>query len=484
MSETPTTRPEIAESGADNTERESFDPVADDDIPESAGAKKVDAAERFDKVKKSDYEIMLELLGNLVDGSGKPLPDLESVIRAATDHLKEIYGETAISMEKVRGLYEILNAIPDMLNEGSATALDKHPNARKEITYALCEPLLRGHLESHEILFLVQRIEVKPKAEITASPKGISGYDSVFHYDDGIVTISQESLDGSLGVAPDFRHLFNHEVAHGVSDATFFKGVSSEQFNHEINATEVPAFSSKMTAEVRRILDSAESLAGSLPQHTSTVLKSLRPENIKKDYESLSEDSKKRLGLDSEAKYLVYRRYMAAKEIITDFFAVYQQSDGTLDDFIRVAVGKCYQSEFSRFASKAFGISAPDSKTARSETLKKIAEINSQIESGELSREDAALRYPKYAEFAGSLSVFFASIKASFENREDITLESDEDDWLYDSFGYYDGAGGFQPQAQSTAAQGEKSDSGIVQESKALLQEFAKIGEITQPITG
>src|SRR3989339_102662 len=473
MVEIPTTEHDGNEAIYD-VEVEKIEDVESAPAPkESEGATEVARKERVETSKRSDYGVMIELLDLLVVNDRKPYSDAElsDMVEEGRKDIENRYGEDALTPDRVKGLLEILGAIPGMLDEKSSAALSKNPEVRKEITHGLCEPFLRGHLEPGEILYLVQKIEVKPISETTSESKSITGYEGVFHYKNGTVIISEESLNGSSGTRPDFRHLFNHEMAHGVTETTIFNQVSSEQFNNEINSTEAPAFSSKMIAETRRILDSASTLENAQPQHISTVLKSLK--TIDTDYEALSADAKAKEGFKTLDEYRNFRRYMAAKEIITDYFAVFQQSDGTLNDFVRFVISKCYQPAFAQFARDTFGIEAPDSKMARAETQKKIEEINTQIESKELTAEQVAERYPKFKELSDSYEIFFNEIKAFFENRGDITVDSEDDEWMYDNVGFYDGGGGFMPQGQGRGSLEQKADSGIIQESKALLSTFA-----------
>ena len=145
---------------------------------ESEGATEVARKERVETSKRSDYGVMIELLDLLVVNDRKPYSDAElsDMVEEGRKDIENRYGEDALTPDRVKGLLEILGAIPGMLDEKSSAALSKNPEVRKEITHGLCEPFLRGHLEPGEILYLVQKIEVKPISETTSESKSITGY--------------------------------------------------------------------------------------------------------------------------------------------------------------------------------------------------------------------------------------------------------------------------------------------------------------------
>lgn len=448
--------------------------------PEPTPSEAANAAEAEDILEvevASDHEIAVEFLDNLVDENGQVDPELKDLADMVQEELTKKHGEGALSEEKMSELKTVVSEFARMISERDKEIFDKHGAIKKEILFAVCESVINGHMTAEEIASYVSHIELRPQAELAAT-KAESGYDGVLFYspDKKTIVIAQEAVeqDGVIGnIRLDLRHIINHEISHGITEDKLFYKTNKSRLNTEMNS-ENPEFSSEIIKAAREVIDAAEELADSQPQHVKLVLKSLK--NIEQDYAGLPEAAKQQAG--SLENYKAARRVNAAKEIITDYSAIYLQSDGSFKGFAKRCIEMSRGQDFMNFLKKSFGA---EQGSADAEVQEKIAKVNTDLSENNLTMEELKAQHPEIAKLFALYEVFYRNIDKLMKEEQSDDDEEEQDPELDLEGGFYDGAAGFGQYDKNSPE--NKGSSGTWKEVAGLLGAMADEVNITEPLT-
>lgn len=279
--------------------------------------------ERMKDLSPEIRKILTEVAENAFFAKDLNHPDGEKIIGELSNFLHFIFQD--------ENWVEIWDEIDKLSNlEGFAKAGEK----KKEIIASLSLPILNGHLTAEDTLNLVEDITLFEDSD-SGSLTGQIGYSPTLAYREGRIFINKRALRDTFDENnPQFElnltHSIAHELSHGATEQIYFGT------DHSLGK-DVITLASKLITNPE--------LNSLLPTHIFNVLNKLK--ESKKDYLALSDETKRTLeksGISDLNQYETFRQKLAIKEIVTDFLAIYLQSDGTLEDFmmqgIKVTAGK------------------------------------------------------------------------------------------------------------------------------------------------
>lgn len=190
----------------------------------------------------------------------------------------------------------------------------------------ICEPILRGHISGETAKSMVSNIKIVDGIGLKEKFKKSHGYEGIMSCNmrTGEITIAKEALTGEEkaedGTELDLRQMIIHEMSHVVTEDVFFNKSPETETEKSANA-EAQKFS-------REIIELAQqSKQNRIPQsrHIEVVLDTLSnlPGEAKKA--GISDDNYETFKQERESR--------AAREILTEYTAVFLKSDGTRDGF-------------------------------------------------------------------------------------------------------------------------------------------------------
>ncbi|MFA7244280.1 MAG: hypothetical protein WC080_03285 [Patescibacteria group bacterium] len=391
--------------------------------------------------------------------------------------LKERYGESAPSSSALTETAIFIARSEALFQDSDAaiSELSKNPeysgvlSKKTEILYALSLPIINGHLTANDVCTLVQNVEISDSLEDES--RASAGYEGIMSFGGGVIKLSRSALKDNFATSEgkilslDFVQMIDHEISHGIVAVAKHKESEAD----EENANSPIEISLR---EAKEIIRNAKDYIDFQPQHVRNVIKSLE----KSEYNSLSPTEKAKWG--SEEKFTKSREIMAAEEIVTDYTAIYLQSDGSFLSFLEVCLKKLDPGSFSRFSSSELGISESDTDQS-GEISTKYAEIAEGIAGGNFSIEKLRTEHPGISRAIESYLVFYNTIKRIVQS-EKGHLGEDFDGLDLDSMGYYDGWGGFDK--QNPTPESQASSTGLLAVGGAFLGALANETNILSPI--
>lgn len=369
---------------------------------------------------------------------------------------KENLDETA---KLLRLLPQVFKQFDEKVSELSKSSEYKEIGRKRiEIIKSLCTGVIKGHLKAGDVVTMVAGVEIVSKTNFDTPEQKrrvermleMSGYDGMmfFQPDEGKLVIFDDTLkDATLapdGTPLDLHHMINHEVSHGISERLLVGNKSLRE-------------------GCQKIITAAESLQdklkGTQSLHIQNVLTGLA--NAERDFEK---HFKKKFGDDPKfknpdgsinenlkdeikEKYIDGRKHIAAKEIITDYTAIYLQSDGSFGDFFEKCIIK----------SGAIGNETDAFAGASRSEIEQINKTNDPDEKKKII-EELGQKHPAFAASLDIFKTFYGEIRKQLvENKGKITDldQDDEEDYLSDYFG-----GSFSEPGQGTNAQPSSGSKG------------------------
>jgi hypothetical protein len=366
----------------------------------------------------------------------------------------------------------------EQTKEDDAQAWSRIMERKREINASLCEPLIQGHLNAADVLALIPNGIKIDKAGTTAMEASqAQGYEGKIHYDfdKGSIIIPAETLkDQPAGVPAgerfNWKQLMNHEISHPLVDRVLIDQKDSELIE-EMKSAEAAESKNPLIAEARKILDAAEKIADSQPQHIRNVLKAYLENKAR--IESGQDEDK-----DAQLAKL---RLSYAIEIITDYTAIFLRSDGTPASFFQKCLDTADKSALAGYLAKAIG-----QETTSTEAIYRLQTISQKL-AAEGNNPDFIQKLesaaPGVTELFRIYETFYKAIKEKFgENAEKIKgkvsefnlRERDlgyEDDEFYDGGGYYDAPLGTTPDNKGKT--GNSKEDGVIAAAKNLMTTYA-----------
>ena len=430
-----------------------------------------------------DMRIVLSIIRqNLTDESFLPL-----VAKAMT----EKYGNGAPSLETLKEVSGLMQCLESSISESDLQKLaemEKDPkfegamDKKNLIIDGLCLPVLKGHLTAEDVASVVGRIALMDSQPTQGEIRASSGYEGVMYYDQennavlinpAVLAKKYQDKKGKFAEL-DIEHMAVHELSHGVAGKTVLANESWEKLDQELSSPN-PEFSSGMIKQVRAIIESAEEMKGSQSIHIRNVLEAIK--NIDRDYAKLSPEQKQHSGTAEE--FHNRRLAQAAVEIITEYTALYLESDGSFKDFARNCLIKTGKKGLEQFLASSLNISAGSEEEKPALVQKKLKSIMAGLSSGSETISTILEQNPSLKRYFYCYKVFYDNISPAVQEGKGSLSEEGDDEFDFEDYdGYYDSAGGFEQQEKGGRA--DKTSNGVM----ALIGAFADEVEVTKPITG
>lgn len=390
-----------------------------------------------------------------------------AIIKIKIDHgLADIF-EKAIAEEKKEKPDKTLLEVAKLLKElprlfaGATSEISKLigkegyseiEEKQVDIIKGYCLPVINGHITAEDCLALGKKISIvsreNPPAEVLRALKNNSqGYDGVMYYYHNEIFIFKETLVDNYvtkngeGIDLDIQHMLTHEISHPVVDAIFRKN-------------------ERLIAKCDEIIDGASELKDSQSMHIRNTLEGLA--NVDSDFEeyfnkniapteqfkSIPETDRAKFIAAEKSEFERKRRQIAVTEIMTEYTAMYLQSDRSFGSFMMNCLDKTYLND----KAGAFGISI--------ETLLELRKTSSNEEEFKTVVDKARGNNTKFAKILNIFQTFYSEIKKGIEENSgkfnEIISEQGIDDEL--DYGYLDGGYGFSN--NGSALQNETSGKG------------------------
>lgn len=409
------------------------------------------ALENEKKVKKVRQENNDLVLNWLIKNIG--IAESEEFYQKFKDILEKENGQDTKGMDQVaeflRGLKELFKQVDTKIEElgKDETNYKNIGQKRVEIIKAICEPILEGHITGSDAEALVSGIEIvninDPEKQKLFEDVGVrSGYEGVAFYDtkEHKIYIFDKTLgDKYPGFDElDIKHLMTHEMSHGIVE-------SAVKYNKTL------------VAEARKIIRNAKALvsifADSQSQHIRHSLEGVTnadtdfakrfADDLSKEpaYAALSDEQKAQYEEAEKIKFVKDREIQAAAEILTEYTAMYLQSDGSIEDFVLTCLQKSDPQAIKSYLGKEF-------------SLQRINAIN-KITNPEKKQTLLKDLGEGFSELSATYRVFYDEIKSVMTSSKgkfaELTAGENDDDDPFGEFsygGYMDGPAGFAGQQQ------------------------------------
>ncbi len=292
-------------------------------------------------IKKLNLSLILDILRLSINQDGTEDPDVSELARK---HLAEHNEENLeIDEETIQGLIKLLIELPAKIKSEVELTEEK----QNEIIEHICTPVLLGHLSAADVLTMVDSVNISSSNQ-DSSAQGYEGY-MFYNPEERSITISSEIIDGYLTttgedgkemkIKLDTEHMMVHELAHGVTEYTMAKAEQSPEDSD---------LDPKRAGEVVR---KTSELAGSQTFHIESVLAGMSESKIAENHkEAVSNGSS--ISLED---FRERRTQLAAKEIITDYTAIFLQSDGSFLDFVKTCIGTTDLDKLGEFLNEDVG---------------------------------------------------------------------------------------------------------------------------------
>lgn len=400
--------------------------------------------------------------------------DSEKLIRASASSR---FRRTEIEHdEKARRIEKALEYAKTIRITAEGCELNQEQEA--EIKAYMLEPILRGH--NPEIIGSLPTTVKVVKSEELPEAETSHGYSGVMFYnpDNNSVVIGYDLL-GKENL--DLRHMITHEIAHPLVEVAFCAEMQLDTTRGEIKPEEL-SFAGKVISMAQE----SESLGIPQTQHIRTVLKGLKEDNLADAYQKRKAEYKGSGKAPTYQEFKNKRLIDAQREILTDYTAVYLESDGSKDDFVRQFISKLDSHDFREFLTQGIkqkNPEMPDEEITKRVSTELAAFAKMSQEEREKFVETDLVQFAKFKELLGEFYELAReriakggengfgkrAEEVSGANKRKNDLASDYDD--YWGGGYYDNASGFGQNNRASGTQGK--DAGIIETGKELLGAFA-----------
>ncbi|MEI8143325.1 MAG: hypothetical protein WCG48_01755 [Candidatus Berkelbacteria bacterium] len=335
---------------------------------------------------------------------------------------------------------------------------------KKDIQQAILMPVINGHLTAQDAANLVSGVDILPENNTGDSTQS-HGYDGILFYSPSSrkILIAERALKDKytenrngteVEIKLNFGHMISHEMGHGLTAEAGATPRTSAELAKQITDKE-PNFTSKMLSEARKMIDNAAIYKDAQPMHVKTVLEGLS--NIGEQYDKMTDPEKQKVG--TLENYTNIRKIMAADEIITDYTAVFLQTDGSFADFAEKCILVADKDGLSRYLA---GPIAGENIDATAFALGKLRQINGELTAAEKkeqatddenfarenpenagyllreTREDVLKKYPEISRLLESYQAFYGDIvDMKGKTRGKITMGqgTEDDDMISEGYG-------------------------------------------------
>lgn len=288
---------------------------------------------------------------------------------------------------------------------------------RVEIMTALATPLLQEHISYKDLgALLSSGIEISA----VSRENGNQGYDGAMWYDPDKcqIIILEKTLkddgknENGIEFKRDINHLINHEIAHGVVERTIKE---SDEDLYEILEDDIERCpkSFRIAVEMLEKANANPALLEFQPIQVKTACEAYQKmvSKIESD-KSLTDEQKK----DKTMRQKIDK----ANEILTDYTAIFLRSDGSLGDFMGIAMATADQRALNQYLERQ---SAGDADQSVSEMLQSFRKASvERIESNNISNFKEAVAIlsenPKLQEVVKTFSAFYEPIKSTIGEKK------------------------------------------------------------------
>lgn len=414
----------------------------------SLAADEIAQAQKTREARKKDNELVLDWLiknGGIQTGDDF-LGKFKKVLEEKNEQSSEEIDQTVELLNMLPRLFEQVDFKIDQLSKDE-TNYKKIAEKRIEIIKGICEPVLDGHITASDALALVAGIEIvsknDPEKQNLFRDNGIkSGYEGVMFFDltnHKIYIFDETLVDNYTGkdgnpLKLNIRHMITHEMSHNIVEASV-------------------KYNKTLLAKANEIIEKAGEIKDSQSIHIRNTLEGIV--NAESDFDkyfadriasnetfkAMPEEQQKQLELAEKKKFISDRKIQAAAEILTDYTALYLQSDGSLDDFVLTCL---------KLTNKGAMIQYLGSETSKG--FKKINEEEDPSKKLALI-EELKTKSPKFVEVAQTYQVFYNLLRKQLADSkgkfaELVSNESEEEDPFaeFSGSGFVDGPAGFAQQ--------------------------------------
>lgn len=409
--EAPPTTPETSEDGSEAAENgsERGETIDQDQETVNEAAKNNTEKEASRVENRSKLKSIFKLIQNA---------EIDS---AVADYQEMVFGvpkeETQKRIESVRQFIKELK-----INGQEVSLSEEEIFSIQEI---VCEPILNGHISGETAKSMVKSVTVAKGETLKQQSMAQNGYEGMMFCNPhtGEIIIAKEALTGEYkaddGSKLDIRHMILHEMSHVATEDVFFNNNPQNDQQKEA-VVETKKFSNE-------IIQLAQQSKGErIPQsrHIETVLDMLS--NLQHEFQKTGKPPEEYESFRQE------RESLAAKEILTDYTAIYLKSNGERQSFIEEYLNSVGQNKLNEYASSNTAEDGADAKTRVAEILR----AKTPEEKAEVSQ-----KFPEFKQAFEMYNKFFNlaekhlgddKIKAAAQSR----LQSGKKDDDYE--GYYD----------------------------------------------
>ena len=375
-------------------------------------------------------------------------------------------------LEKILELREKLPKVLEQFNTKVAelagpAEYTKLKEKKEEVIKALADPVVNGHIEANELVSMIEGGVLLASREEMDKLCG-AGYEGAMCCDfrNQRIYISTEAMKDSyttregklLKGGIDLRHSINHEISHQITARLLSKNAA-------------------LAEQAEAIIKGAKNQDRDLqPTHVRNVLDSLG--QVESNFEKLwtekhkddTEPANAELKADEKEAYVTLAKKQAADEIITDYTALYMQSDGSFAGFFE----KCF-SQIGNEGKGKFGIKL----RAVNEFYARLSQADGADKEKILNEMKVSL--PAFTELSKTYSAFYGEIqKALTERGGKLLLEEGDEEDDFESF--YPSGVAAEPAAACRKNEPQKGDGDIKTAFYGFMKAFSEEVDVTKTL--
>lgn len=337
-------------------------------------------------------------------------------------------------------LAEAFKSLDQLQNSAEGSRYQNITDKKRQIVESIVSITFNEHLSAKDVASLIVGIKIISAKSLEGLPEDQQqqirlsqrtyGYEGVMFYDKfrkDIILFSEAMVDKHPKGKLDIRHMISHEIAHGAVDRAILKNQDLDNINKK------EPLNNGVLETTRQILDNAQKFLPFQTKHVKAVLAS-HLKGVTYNPETLSQSQK--VEIDNKFGSIENynkRRVESAEEILTDYTAIYLQSDGNFRGFVLTALSKCNRIDLQGY----LGTTEGEIKAAEIE----IAKLAGQEE----NEEDLIGNLPENSKtrlLLESYWQFYKQIKSSLlENKDslettELEADDDQDSYLDESEGF------------------------------------------------
>ncbi|MFA5926721.1 MAG: hypothetical protein WCT32_05565 [Patescibacteria group bacterium] len=281
---------------------------------------------------------------------------------------------------------------------------------KKTIEICLLQSVVNGHLTKEDLKTVLEGgVRILSNEEISQLAKTEQSYEGIMYYDLGnrALIISESALvdeyrmkNAETGqeriIEIDIEHSINHEIAHGIVERgllTSGEKRARKELREGKEGVEIPP---GLLSLAMSVIAAAGEVKEYMVYHSRNVLNGLE-----------------KLG-DIPAKDRQNAQVNAAIEIITDYTAIFMQSDGKEENFVAKCLAKTDTDLLVNHLARRFGINETDPAIVRQRIGEKINAFN---ETDENEKKSILAQYPELAKVNTMFRKFYGLL---YQGRDEL----------------------------------------------------------------